>query len=95
MHRRTEPGSYPVANPKAYWRSLDDLADKPEFRELVEREFPSFADEMLTPTSRRRFLKLMGASTALAGMVACRWPVEEIVPFAARPEGLRPSLLLS
>ena len=53
---------------KAYWRSLDDLAETPEFRALVQKEFPSFADEMLAP-SRRNFLKLMGASVAprLAG----------------------------
>lgn len=77
---------------KAYWRSLDDLADKPEFRALVQREFPSFAEEMLAP-SRRSFLKLMGASVALAGATACRrWPEELIVPFAHRPEGYVPGV---
>jgi molybdopterin-containing oxidoreductase family iron-sulfur binding subunit len=77
---------------KAYWRSLDDLAGKPEFRALVRREFPSFADEMLAP-SRRDFLKLMGASVALAGATACRrWPEELIVPFAHRPEGYVPGV---
>lgn len=25
---------------KAYWRSLDQLADTPEFRDWVERKFP-------------------------------------------------------
>ena len=75
---------------KAYWRSLDDLAETPEFLELVRNEFPSFADEMSSPQSRRRFLKLMGASTAFAGFVACRWPVEEVVPFAHRPAGFVP-----
>ena len=49
------------------WRSLDDLAGDPAYRELVGREFPAYADEMLAP-SRRDFLKLMGASVALAGM---------------------------
>jgi molybdopterin-containing oxidoreductase family iron-sulfur binding subunit len=77
---------------RAYWRSLDDLADKPEFRELVRREFPLFADEMLAP-SRRDFLKLMGASVALAGMTGCRrWPAELLVPFAHRPEGYVPGV---
>ncbi len=23
-----------------YWRSLDELVDKPEFRDLIEKEFP-------------------------------------------------------
>src|SRR5262245_25927640 len=71
----------------AMWRSLEDLSGDPELRELVGREFPLYADEMLAP-SRRDFLKLMGASVAVAGMTACRrWPVENIVPFAHRPEG--------
>ena len=72
------------------WRSLDDLAGDPAFRATVEREFPAYADEMLAP-SRRDFLKLMGASVALAGMTACRrWPMEHIVPLAHRPEGYVP-----
>ncbi len=36
-----------------YWRSLDQLADTPEFREWVEREFPAGASEMLDGNSRR------------------------------------------
>ena len=32
---------------KAYWRSVDDLADTPEFREFVHREFPNTAGELL------------------------------------------------
>ena len=76
--------------PRSFWRSLDERAGTPEFRAFVEREFPAWADEMLEPASRRRFLKLMGASMAFAGMTACRWPVEPIVPFAHRPEGYVP-----
>ncbi len=50
-----------------------------------------------TPTrcwrpTRRGFLKVMGASLALAGLTACRWPAEEIVPFAHRPEGYVPGV---
>ncbi len=72
------------------WRSLDDLAGDPAYVSLVQREFPSYADEMLAP-SRRDFLRLMGASVALAGMTACRrWPSENIVPFAHRPAGYIP-----
>ncbi|MDX1387774.1 MAG: TAT-variant-translocated molybdopterin oxidoreductase, partial [Acidobacteriota bacterium] len=80
----------PPSTGKAYWRSLDDLAETAEFRELVRNEFPAFADRLDTAHTRRSFLKLMGASTALAGLAACRWPVEEIVPFAHRPEGFVP-----
>jgi MoCo/4Fe-4S cofactor protein with predicted Tat translocation signal len=78
------------AEKRPMWRSLDDLAGDSAYRELVQREFPSYADEMLAP-SRRDFLRLMGASVALAGMTACRrWPSENIVPFAHRPEGYVP-----
>ena len=76
------------------WRSLEDLADTPEFREMVEREFPTFLDELATPASRRQFLRIMGASMAFAGLTACRWPQEEIVPFAYRPEGYVPGVPL-
>jgi MoCo/4Fe-4S cofactor protein with predicted Tat translocation signal len=50
---------------KKYWRSLDELANTPEFQAAVEREFPSAAQEWVDPVSRRGFLKLMGASMAL------------------------------
>ena len=33
-----------------YWRSLEHLADAPEMRELIGKEFPGYdADEMLSP----------------------------------------------
>lgn len=69
---------------KKYWRSLEQLADKPEVREWMEREFPAGAAELkLDGVSRRNFLKLMGASTALAGLglSACRRPELHLVPF--------------
>ncbi len=40
--------------------------------------------------SRRRFLKLMGASMAMAGLAACRWPQQPIMPYHERPEGRIP-----
>ena len=84
------PPLEPKATGRALWRSLDDLASDPAYRELVQREFPAHADEMLAP-SRREFLRLMGASVALAGMTACRrWPSELIVPLAHRPPGYVP-----
>jgi molybdopterin-containing oxidoreductase family iron-sulfur binding subunit len=68
-----------------YWRSLDELADKPSFREFVEREFPQHASEWFG-ASRRAFLKVMGASMALAGLASCRrWPQEDLAPYAHRP----------
>jgi MoCo/4Fe-4S cofactor protein with predicted Tat translocation signal len=75
-----------------YWRSLDELAQTPEFREAVKREFPGDDWDRLPPATRRQFLKVMGASMAMAGLTACRWPAEEIVPFALRPEGRTPGV---
>ena len=54
-----------------YWRSLEELADAPEFREFVEREYPQQAEEWNDPFERRTFLKLMGASLALWRRMEC------------------------
>ena len=59
-----------------YWRSLDELEQTAEFREAVQREFPDDDWDRLPPATRRQFLKVMGASFALAGLTACRWPKE-------------------
>jgi len=76
---------------RAYWRSLEELADTQEFRQYVDREFPSQASEFTDPAGRRQFLKLMGASLALAGVSACtRQPQERIVPYVRQPEELVP-----
>jgi len=77
-------GASDVRGP-SYWRSLDELAATPEFREAVAREFPGETWEALPPATRRQFMKVMAASLALAGLTACRWPEEEILPFAERP----------
>jgi len=78
---------------RRYWRSLDEVADTPEFREFMYREFPGGAEAMLDGPDRRGFLKVMGASMALAGagLTGCRrWPREVIAPYANRPEGRIP-----
>ena len=75
---------------KKYWRSLEERADSPEFRKWVEQEFPAAMPELISASSRRTFLQLMGASMALAGLTACRWPKETILPFSQRPEGRVP-----
>ena len=82
------PCPTPEVGPK-YWRSLDDLADTPEFRQWVEREFPNGASELNDPVTRRSFVKLMSASFMLAGfgLTGCRRPVENIYPFSKMPEG--------
>jgi MoCo/4Fe-4S cofactor protein with predicted Tat translocation signal len=69
------------------WRSLEAVAETPEFQEYVHREFPANASEWLDPVGRRSFLKLMSASMALAGVTACTvQPTELIVPYVRQPE---------
>jgi molybdopterin-containing oxidoreductase family iron-sulfur binding subunit len=76
---------------RVYWRSLEAVAETPEFKEFLHREFPQNASEWLDPVGRRGFLKLMGASLALAGVTACtRQPDEAIVPYVRQPEELVP-----
>jgi molybdopterin-containing oxidoreductase family iron-sulfur binding subunit len=76
---------------RLYWRSLGELADTPQFREYLHREFPEQASEWNDPKGRRQFLRLMGASLALAGVGACtKQPPEEIVPYVRQPENLLP-----
>jgi molybdopterin-containing oxidoreductase family iron-sulfur binding subunit len=72
-----------------YWRTLDELAQTPEFEEMLHREFPKHASEWADKSSRRDFLKIMGASMALAGLSACtKQPLEPIVPYVKQPNNL-------
>ena len=75
---------------RRYWRSLDELADTPEFKEWLHREFPQGASEFEDGVSRRHFMKIMSASFALAGLgimgAGCRRPEEKLEPFGQQPE---------
>ncbi|MFQ5652707.1 MAG: TAT-variant-translocated molybdopterin oxidoreductase [bacterium] len=82
----------PPRTGKAYWRSPDELAGTPEFEKFLQREFPQGAPELHNPMTRRRFMTLMGASMALAGLAGCRRPVEKIVPYVKAPENSIPGL---
>ena len=76
-------------NGPEFWRSLEELAGSADFREMMHREFPKGASELVDAVSRRGFFKLMGSSLALAGMTACtKQPFEAIVPYVRQPEGL-------
>lgn len=74
-----------------YWRTLEELADEKAFGELLQREFPRQASEWVDPVTRRGFLKLAGASLAMAGLAGCtKQPLEPIVPYVRQPEDLVP-----
>ncbi|MBA3960426.1 MAG: TAT-variant-translocated molybdopterin oxidoreductase [Chthoniobacterales bacterium] len=82
---------------RQYWRSVGELSDTPEFRGWLEREFPAGAAELGgDETSRRSFLKLMGASMALAGfgLSSCRKPEMHLVPFTKSAEWVIPGKFL-
>ncbi len=82
-----------TVNGMTAFRSHEELADSPEFRDFVEREFPSGASELLS-TSRRGFMQVMGASLALAGIATvpgCRRPDHKILPYSREvPEDIIP-----
>jgi MoCo/4Fe-4S cofactor protein with predicted Tat translocation signal len=74
---------------KKYWRSIDELAGTPEFEAALSREFPEHSSEWIDPVSRRGFMKMMGASMALAGLAGCtKQPDEPIYPYVKAPEDL-------
>src|SRR6478672_10734501 len=76
---------------KEYWRSVEEFVDAPEFEEFVAREYPHEIEEWDDSLSRRNFVKVMGASLALAGLSGCViQPAEKIVPYVKNPEGMLP-----
>ena len=86
----SNPTNSTPANGRRYWRSMDELADTPEFKDWLHREFPSNASELEDGQSRRQFIKLMSASFALAGVATlgagCRRPEEKLEPFGQQQE---------
>ena len=95
MKRKWNHPTEPKAS-RQHWRSLGELEDSEEFQGWLEREFPQGAAELeMDETSRRSFVKLMGASTALAGFgVACSRPVRHLVPFNEHVEWVIPGKAL-
>ena len=83
-------------NGKTWWRSIDEVVAADGFQPEIKDEFPEGAGTLLaTGDDRRHFLKIMGASMALAGLgvSGCRrWPKENIVPYAHRPENTMPGV---
>ncbi len=79
------------AKGRDYWRSLEEIASTDGFQDFLHREFPRQASEWEDGEGRRDFLKLMGASLALAGLGACtKQPTEYIMPYVTQPENLIP-----
>jgi molybdopterin-containing oxidoreductase family iron-sulfur binding subunit len=80
---------------KATWKSLEELAGAPEFKDFAGHEFPEGADTMGADISRRRFLQVMGAGMAFAGVTGCkgvRRPEQHILPYNNMPESMVPGV---
>ncbi len=78
-----------AGNAPESWRSLEELADTPEFQQKMREEFPSQEGKWIDPVTRRNFLKVMGASMALSGLAGCTGfskPREKILPYTNQPE---------
>ena len=82
-----------------FWQSVDQWMDTPQFREMLQNEFPEDAAEWVDPVSRRKFLSLMGASVALAGAVGCNPSIRpasrrQVVPYVNQPDQILPGVPL-
>src|SRR5690554_2202761 len=89
----SEPTNQPMSEEvkeTTYWKSLNELANNKEYQKFAEREFQENATELTDGVSRRGFLRVMGASVALAGLAACRRPVQKILPYSKQPEDVVP-----
>ncbi|HTV90516.1 MAG TPA: TAT-variant-translocated molybdopterin oxidoreductase [Stellaceae bacterium] len=77
---------------RTYWRSLEELAESPRFAAFVAREVPRFRDAALAAPDRRRFLQLMAASIALAGLAGCgpEPNPRQLLPYVEQPRGIIP-----
>ena len=86
----------PEKNPRI-WRSLRELENDPQFEKHLQQEFPRGADLYEdSGLSKRDFIKLMGASIALAGvgLTGCRRPDAFLVPFTKGVEYTIPGKFL-
>ena len=94
MKRRIDHGSSSrgaAPNGPLLWSSIEELSDDPAFQAWVDVEYPAVAE--FAPAARREFLKLMGASFALAGLTGCeKSPFVAAIPYVYQPEHETPGV---
>jgi molybdopterin-containing oxidoreductase family iron-sulfur binding subunit len=76
-----------------YWRTVDAALARPEQRAALAREFPELADLPPNAVGRRDFVRLLGASLALAGLNGCvRRPRDPILAYVGHPAVSEPTV---
>ncbi|MBZ0267675.1 4Fe-4S dicluster domain-containing protein [bacterium] len=85
-------------NGSSHWRGLPEAPADAAVSKEAENALQALLPKGLPEANRRRFLKLMGASLALASAAGChrnnpswpRWPQAEVLPYTDRPDGRSP-----
>ncbi len=81
-----------------FWKSLRVLNNEPEVVEMKKHEFAEgvtseFDVDKMSPVSRRRFLALLGVSTAFAATSCNNYRDKgEIMPYVTKPESIMPGI---
>lgn len=84
MKSHIDHQSRATAGPRV-WAGIEELSDDPQFRAFIEAEYPAVLE--FSTTARRQFLKLMGASFALAGLTGCeKSSFVAALPYVDQPE---------
>lgn len=80
-------------NNKTYWKSFEELVENPSYLKTLEQEFTKGTsdNDFSLAITRRNFMKLLGASVALA-TTSCRRPVHKILPYVKQPENIKPGI---
>lgn len=75
----------PASSGPRVWAGIEELSDDPKFQAFIDAEFPAVHE--FSKTARRQFLKLMGASFALAGLTGCeKSSFVAALPYVDQPE---------
>src|SRR5690349_24968582 len=84
--KRRRANQLPIdASGPRLWSGIDELSGDPAFQAWVDAGYPAAAE--FAPSARRQFLKLMGASFALAGLAGCeKSPFVAALPYVGQPE---------
>ncbi|MBU1098961.1 MAG: TAT-variant-translocated molybdopterin oxidoreductase [Bacteroidetes bacterium] len=83
---------------KNYWKSINEYNDDNSLKEAKHHEFMNgvtdeFEPDQLSGISRRKFLAVLGASTAFAATACSDYADKgEIVPYTKRPEEILPGI---